>query len=160
MKYKGGLICIMGKKKEEKKRKEREEASLQILKEVDDQLNTSHDDIMREIEELQYRLYVEDQKAKKKVRRKLRKDPQYFSSSKERVEVRKKIVAEMESTDLLTRIQNMFQKFIPMISIIGKLVATLINMILSITEVKVWLKPETLAKMDKVYQVAMSLGGA
>ena len=150
----------MSKKKQKRKEKEREEASIEILKEVDETLNTQHDDIMKEIEELQYRLYMEDQKAKRKVRRKLRKDPNYFSSSKERIEVRKKIVSEMESSDLLTRIQNMFQKFLPMIAIIGRLIATLINMILSITEVKVWLKPETLAKMDSVYRVAASLGGA
>lgn len=144
----------MGKKK---KKKKRNDPPIKILKEVDETLSSQHEDIMQEIEELQYRLYVEDQKAKKKIRMKLKKNPNYFSSSKERVEVRKKVLGEMESTNLLERAYGILNKLGPIIALIGRLVASLINMILSIDEVKVWIKPETLAKMEKVYQVATSI---
>ena len=144
----------MGKKK---KKKKDESPALMILKEVDETLEHQHEDIMQEIEELQYRLYIEDQKAKKKIRKELRKNPRRFSSSHERINVRRKIIGEMESTNLLERIQIFFNKIGPMVVLVGRLVATLINMLLSITEVKVWLKPETLAKINKVYNVATSL---
>ena len=146
----------MGKKKK-KKKKELKEVSLEILEEVDNDLNKAHNDIVTEIEELQYRLHVEDQKAIKKMRRRIRKNPD-FSMNKERIAVRKKIIAEMESTNLLERIQNLFTRLSPIIAIIGRLVASLITMILSITEVKVWLRPETIKKLEMVYNVAMALG--
>ena len=144
----------MGKKKKQKKD---DSPALMILREVDETLEHQHEDIMQEIEELQYRLYIEDQKAKKKIRKELRKNPQRFSSSHERINVRRKIIGEMESTNLLERIQIFFNKIGPMVVLVGRLVATLINMLLSITEVKVWLKPETLSKINKVYNVATSL---
>lgn len=147
------------KKKKNKKKKE----SLKFLKEIDGGLNGTHDEIMKEISEIQRNLYIADQKAlkkqKKALKQKIRTDmgviPYY--TSKERVRAREVAIKEMERTNLLGRIENLFKSLAPCIIILSRLVAALITSILSVESIVRVIKPETVKKMDKVYKLAMSI---
>ena len=143
----------MGKKKKKGKKKK----SISLLEELDTTLDQEHDNLLQELEELQYRLYLEDLEATKKMRKQLRKKNQ-FSVNLKRADSRRKIINEMEETDLMGRIERFFHEVGPMIVIIGRLVAALINALLSITEVKLWLQPSTVNRLERIYQTARAIG--
>ena len=140
----------MAKKKKKKK-------SVSILQEVDKNLNRTYDDIMTEIQDMQARLAAADAKARKQAKKKGRKSPTYYNYEKLRKDARNQIITDMEGSDFLTRISNILNDIAPIVIVIARLIASLICAILSITSVKVNIKPETLSKLDSVYHKAMSL---
>ena len=144
---------LMGKKK---KKKKKESDSYLLLHDIDDTLDQQHQDVIREIEELQYKLYLEDQKSTKELRKELRRKNQ-FSYNLVRSRSRKKLIEEMESTNLFGRLERILGELGPVIVLIGRLVAALITALLSITEVKLWLKPTTLNKLEKVYKMSRAI---
>ena len=142
----------MGKKKKKKKHQ-----SISILKEVDKTLNGTYDDIMEEIQDMQLQLFIADQKAQKKAKKKIKKDPNYFATSIERTEARKKVIKQIEGNSLLERLEKLFRDICPLIIVIGRLVASLILCILSFEPIKIHIKPETLEKWNSVYKTASSI---
>lgn len=142
----------MGKKKKKKKHQ-----SISILKEVDKTLNGTYDDIMEEIQDMQLQLFIADQKAQKKAKKKIKKDPNYFATSIERTEARKKVIKQIEGNSLLERLEKLFRDICPLIIVIGRLVASLILCILSFEPIKIHIKPETLEKLNSVYKTAISI---
>lgn len=141
----------MGKKKNKKRGK-----SISILNEVDKTLNGTYDNIMEEIKDMQLKLYMADEKAIKKVKKGKKRRNQY-DIEKVRRETRKELVKSMEGNNFLDRTMKILKELSPIIVVIGRLVASLILAILSIDAVKVWIKPETLSKMNIVYQKAMAI---
>jgi hypothetical protein len=141
----------MSKKKKGKKK------SISILHEVDKNLNGTYDDIMKEIEEMQMRLAAADAKARKQAKKKGKKHPEYYNYETLRKEARRELINEMEGNDFLTRITGVLSDIAPIVVIIARLVASLILAILSLSSVKVNIKPDTLTKMNMVYQKAMSI---
>lgn len=142
----------MGKSKKKNKKK-----SISILAEVDKNLDHSYDNLMEEIQDMQIRLNIADQKARKQAKKK--KNAKYFyDTNVNRSTTRKTILQEMENSNFLERMEHMLKDIAPIIVIIARLVASLILAILSLDIVKVNIKPNTLSKMNQVYQKAMSLG--
>lgn len=142
----------MGKKKKKKKKE------TSILVGVDNTLDYTYDSIKSEIEGYQYQIYLAEEEARKKVRKKLKKDPNYFETSVERLEARKDVIAKIESSSLLDRVEDAMKSLKPVVVLISRLVASLILAILSFTSIKTHIKPETLNKLEAVYKVAMSIG--
>ena len=95
----------------------------------------------------------------KKVAKKIKKDPNYFETSEERLEARKQVLSTIESTSLLDRVEEALKCLSPVVIVISRLVAALILAILSFTGIKTHIKPETLEKLECVYKLAMSIGG-
>ena len=73
-----------------------------------------------------------------------------------RCSVRREIIKEIEGSNFLERAMKILQDLSPIFVIIARLIATLILGILSIDRVKVLIKPETLAKFNKVVEKAMT----
>ena len=88
----------MSKKKKKKGNKQKGgNTSISILNEVDKSLDTSYQNLLEEIQDYQMEIYIADQRARKKARKKLQKDPYYFNNNKERLKERRKVIQKMES---------------------------------------------------------------
>lgn len=140
-----------------KNKKKNPKKSVSILNGIDSTLNTTYEDIMKEIEEYQLELYLAEEKARRKARKKLKKDPYYFDTSIERINARKEVIQKIEGTSLLDRIQKLFKDICPIIVVISRLIASLILGILSFEPIKTHIKPETLAKLQGVYSTAIAI---
>jgi hemoglobin-like flavoprotein len=140
------------------KKKKKKNKDGQILSSVDNTLNMTYDQIKDEIENLQLQLNLAEAKARKKVAKKIKKDPNYFETSEERLQARKEVLNTIESTSLLDRVQEALQCLAPVVIVISRLIASLILAILSFTGIKTHIKPETLEKLECVYKLAMSIG--
>ena len=63
----------------------------------------------------------------------------------------------MEDSNLFSRTESCLEDLRPICLIIARLIAALIVAILSIDAIKLYLKPETMEKMTRVYELAMSV---
>lgn len=140
-----------------KKKKKNKKKDISILHEVDTSLNGTYDDLMKEIEEMQLRLNYADSKARKLAKKKGKKNPQFYNYDRLRKEEREKIISQMEGNNFLERIMNVLNDIAPIVVIIARLVASIILAILSVSSVKVNIKPETLSKLQFVYGKAMAI---
>ena len=144
----------MSKKKKKKK-------NISILKEVDNQLNKTYDSLIEEIGDMQRAIAIADEKARRKLRKKARKEglpvDVYYQISDERRKVREEIVGNMETTNFLERIYKVLADIAPIIIIIARLIASLICSILSLDSVKMNISKESLMKLNKVYQLATAV---
>ena len=140
-----------------KKKKNSKKKSISILKEVDKSLTGTYDDLIEEIQDMQYQLNLADQKARKKAKKHAKSGKEFCDYKKLRADVRKQVVQTMEGNNFLDRVNRVLNDIAPIIVLIGRLVASLILAILSLDIVKVNIKPETLQKMTSVYEHAMAL---
>lgn len=140
-----------------KKKKKNKKKNISILHEVDTSLNGTYDDLMKEIEEMQLRLNYADSKARKLAKKKGKKNPQFYNYDRLRKEAREEIISQMEGNNFLERIMNVLNDIAPIVVIIARLVASIILAILSVSSVKVNIKPETLSKLQFVYGKAMAI---
>lgn len=137
--------------------KKKKKKSISILNEMDNTLNTTYSNIIDEIQDMQLQLNLAEQKARKKVKKKIKKDPNYFDTSVERMEARQQVIERIEGTNLLDRIISVLKDIVPVVIVISRLIASLILSILSFEPIKTRIKPETLKKMNNVYNTAMSV---
>ena len=144
----------MAKKKNKTKKK-----SISILNEVDKVIDGTYENIREEIEEIQLKLNIAEQAAKKKAKKKGKRAKQSYETDKGRMEIRKEIVEQHfeGKGNILDRFNNPLKDLAPIVIVIARLVASLILCILSLDRVKLFIKPETLDKMNTVYKKAMSI---
>ena len=140
-----------------KKKKKNKKKNISILHEVDTSLNGTYDNLINEIEEMQLRLNYADSKARKLAKKKGKKNPQFYNYDKLRKETREEIICQMEGNNFLERITNVLNDIAPIVVIIARLVASIILAILSVSSVKVNIKPDTLSKLQFVYGKAMAI---
>lgn len=138
------------------KKKKKDKANGVFLKDIDKSINKSYDDIIEEISMYQSMLKTYDRKALKKARKRssIRKGITYDML---RREGRMNILRDIEDSNILARIQNIFNDLVPVVILIARLVASLILSILSIPAVKVHISEGTLALLTSIYQKAMEI---
>ena len=140
----------MSKKKKKKQKKEK------LLYEVDNSLNAQYMGLKDEIEYLQMEWDRTRAKCKKKAKKKMKKNGGFYPYEYEMKE-RKKLIKKMEDSNLFSRTESSLEDLRPICLIIARLIAALIVAILSIDAIKLYLKPETMEKMTRVYELAMSV---
>ena len=140
----------MSKKKKKKQKKEK------LLYEVDNSLNAQYMGLKDEIEYLQMEWDRTRAKCKKKAKKKMKKNGGFYPYEYEMKE-RKKLIKKMEDSNLFSRTESCLEDLRPICLIIARLIAALIVAILSIDAIKLYLKPETMDKMTRVYELAMSV---
>lgn len=138
------------------KKKKKDKANGVFLKDIDKSINKSYDDIIEEISMYQSMLKTYDRKALKKARKRssIRKGITYDML---RREGRMNILRDIEDSNILARIQNIFNDLVPVVILIARLVASLILSILSIPAVKVHISEGTLTLLTSIYQKAMEI---
>ena len=145
----------MAKKKGKKKKTQ----TISLLREVDKQLDHTYDSLMEEIQDMQCKLMIADQKAKKKARKKKNKSGKgyEYDYNKLRREARREVVGQMEGNNFLDRAIKFMEDITPVVISISRLIAALIVCILQIDGIKACISPETLKKLQNVYNKAMSI---
>ena len=138
------------------KKKKKDKANGVFLKDIDKSINKSYDGIIEEISMYQSMLKTYDRKALKKARKRssIRKGITYDML---RREGRMNILRDIEDSNILARIQNIFNDLVPVVILIARLVASLILSILSIAAVKVHISEGTLTLLTSIYQKAMEI---
>lgn len=139
-----------------KKKKAPEKKSISILKEIDKSLTGTYDDLVEEIQDMQYRLNIADQKARKKAKKHAKQGKEFCDYTKLRKQAREEVIGKMEGNNFFDRIMNVLNDVAPIVVLIARLVASLILAILSMDIVKVNIKPDTLVKMKGIYEKAMT----
>lgn len=140
-----------------KKKKKKSTKSISILEEIDKTLTGTYEDLVEEIQDMQYKLNIADQKARKKAKKRTKNGKEFCDYSKLRKQAREEVINSMEGNNFLDRIRKILDDVAPIVVVIGRLVASLILAILSLDIVKINIKPETLQKMKSVYETAMAL---
>lgn len=138
------------------KKKKKDKANGVFLKDIDRSISKSYDGIIEEISMYQSMLKTYDRKALKKARKRssIRKGITYDML---RREGRINILRDIEDSNILARIQNIFNDLVPVVILIARLVASLILSILSIPAVKVHISEGTLTLLTSIYQKAMEI---
>lgn len=137
--------------------KKKKKKSVSILKEVDTVLTDTYADISEEIQQLQYEIYIAEEKAKKKALKKIKKNPNSFNAAEIRMQARRDVLRKMDESNLLTRLDNLYKDIRPVVIVISRLVASFILLILSFEPIKVHIDENKLATMNKIYNAAMSI---
>ena len=137
------------------KKKKKTSKKVSILKEYDNMMNETYDNLIDEIQDMQMIIAAEDRKIDKRAKKAAKKGKGYYNASAEKRKVRQHVIGQMEERVWLTRIINVLKDIAPIITIIARLVASLILSIVSIDEVKVNISKETLSKLNTVYSKAM-----
>lgn len=140
-----------------KKKKKKKNYEISVLDEMDKVLNSSYEELQKEIEEFQIRINIADQEARKKAKKAMKKKNQVYDINSIQKNVRNEIVKEIEGNNFLDRCIAFLKDMGPILTVITRLIASLILSILSLTCVKVRIKPETYQKFKNVYDIAMSL---
>ena len=146
----------MGMSKKKKKKKD-----FSVLAEVDGVLTDTYEELMKDIKEMQAKLAVADVKAKKKLKKYNKKhpnDPRLYNNDTFRIHVRNEVLKDMNQSNFLDRVYKTLQDLVPVVTVIARLVASLILSILSVDAVKIHIKPNMLEKLTLVYNTAMAIG--
>lgn len=127
-----------------------------LLNNVDESMNQQYQDIIADIEDIQYEIYLEDKKANKKMRKKIKKGKGGFYNSAS-VSVREKAVKKLKKKGILDFILDIIEDIKPIVIIIARLIGALICSILSLDVVKEHIGAKTLRKMQKIYKTCVSI---
>ena len=128
-----------------------------ILKEIDNTLDDSYTSLEKEIEAMQIRIAIADREADRKIRKKLKKNPDKIVSNRQKISIRNEILDEMEETNFIERVTTALKIATPICVVIAKLCACLIQLILSIDLVRRNMSPSLLSKLLKLHQFCVGL---
>ena len=146
----------MGKKK---KKKNRISNSSKYLAKMDQKIDDQYDLLMAQLKDMQERINLADEKAEKKIKKRLRNEmgvvPYYLHP--DRVKAREKVIQHMEKIDMLSTLESVLNNVAPIIVMIAKLVINLIICIFSVDPVRRLCKPETIAKLEHIYAIAKNI---
>ena len=127
-----------------------------LLNNVDESMNRQYQNIIADIEDIQYEIYLEDMKANKKMRKKMKKGKGGFYNSAS-ISVREKAVKKLKNKGILDFILDIIEDIKPIVIVIARLIGALICSILSLDIVKEHIGGKTLKKMQKIYKTCMSI---
>ena len=140
------------------KKKKKKSGTSKIFRDLDAYVDIQYDNAIQEIEDLQLRLRLADEKAKKKSKKRLKKGKtSIYENDPYRIKEREKIVKEMEGSSLLDKVINLLNDICPIVMVLARLVATLITGILNVGAIQTRMSPEFLLKMKGVYNTAMAI---
>lgn len=152
-------------KKKKKKKKKHDKDNPSVLSTIDYQIDQQYQEIIGDIEELQYQIYLADQKKSRREKKKLKK--KYGLDSKDLSGFQmnaKSVAARIEAANKLTddtfveRIFSTIQEMQPVVILIARLVCALICAILSISAVKAGISSNGLNKLNTVYNTCLKIG--
>lgn len=130
---------------------------ISVLQEIDKSLDESYDTLREEIEAMQIRIAIADREAERKMRKKLKKNPNMVVSNRKKISIRNQILNEMEETNFLDRVAEAIKIVTPAIVIISRLVAALIQVILSVEGIRRHMSSNMLQKLQHVYEICVGL---
>lgn len=145
----------MEKKKKKKHKYSDEELSL--LENIDKDIFSQYRSIKEDTERFQYQLMVADKKTKKKYKKAIKSGKPFNFKDCDSVIVRKEILKEIDGSGLLSRIIYMYSEWSPIMKLLGRCIALLVAALLSVDIVKSTISKDNMDKLDKIFNLAMSV---
>lgn len=130
--------------------------AIAFLQDIDETLDESYSSLEEEIKALQVRVAIADKKADRRMRQKLRNNPNFIPNNRKKISIRNEILDEMEETCFIERVQEALRTAIPIALLIARLCASLIALLLSFEAVKRNISPEFLSKLMNFYSFCTS----
>jgi phage-related tail protein len=131
-------------------------SSSKMMDVFDSKIDSQYQEIVGDIEDIQYQIYEADKKKMKKQKKKMKKGKICFYEPKSK-KVRLWAVDKISSGDLFGKIKKVLSDLHPIVKIIARLVATLIVSILSLDSVKRAISTSALNKMDSLYKLCLAV---
>lgn len=113
--------------------------------------------VLDDIEVYQIEMMEADKKARRKKKRDVNKQQYIFLKDIDSIKARKKISKKWEKTGFLDTILEMLGDIAPYVKLLARAVCTLIIAFLSIDGIKKVISPNILAKVTKVFDIALSI---
>jgi len=143
-------------KKEAKKLKEYRKDFPSAIDQFDMAIEKQYKEIITDIENMQYELWKADKKKAKKDKKKIKKGKIAFYSGKSK-KARTKAANKLVRCGWFDVVRNIIEEIKPIAVIIMRLLAALITAILSVDQVKKYIKPDILDKINGVYRLCVSV---
>lgn len=134
------------------------ERRISILDGIDVALNKQFEEIVRDIEEVQYQIEKADRKKAKKAKKKMKKGKVTFYdpySKKARIKAAEHITSE----EVFGSIMSFLRDTKPIIILLARLVAAIILAILSLDVVKKHISKQTLDRMREMFGACVGIVG-
>lgn len=134
------------------------EKRISVLDGIDTSLNKQFEEIVRDIEEVQYQIEKADRKKAKKAKKKMKKGKITFydpRSKKARIRAANHITSE----EVFGSIMNFLKDTKPIIVLLARLVAAIILAILSLDVVKRHIGTQALDKMREMFYACIGVVG-
>lgn len=146
----------MAKKKKHKKKQK------SILDSIDYEISSEYESLIRDVEEIQYQVYLADQKKKRRNKRKARQKYGTMEASFliDEVDVRSRIdaVYKLTNDSMMERIFKFVKQITPVVIIGSRLIATFIVALLNVDAVKANLTRGMFDKLQAIYNVCLGIG--
>lgn len=120
-------------------------------------LNKDFKRTLKDIEEMQISLYEADKKQNRKERKKINKKEAEFYTGMSSIKCRKKIAKKWEKRGFLDYVIELLHQISPLVQILAKAVCVLIISFLSVDAIKLAISPNTLNKLAKLFDIAISV---
>ena len=147
----------MGKKnKKNKKKGYCVEYDKEKLDKFTSTLDKQYQEIVGDIEDIQYRIYLADKKKQKKQKKKMKKGQISFYEPKSK-KVRVWAANEITGDKIFKFIKNIIEDIKPIAIIISKLIMALITSILSLDIIKEKISSTALKRMDTLYNLCAAV---
>lgn len=144
----------MGKKKKKHKYSDEE---VFLLENIDKDIFSQYRSIKEDTERFQYQLMVADKKTRRKYNKAMKTGKPFNFKDCDSVKARKKVWKEIESSNLINRFMYLYQEWSPVMKLLGRCLALLIVAVLSVDMVKATISKDNLNKLDKLFNLAMSV---
>jgi len=119
-------------------------------------LDKQYQEIIGDIEDIQYKIYLADKKKQKKQKKKMKKGKINFYEPKDK-KVRLWAIDEITGDKIFKTIKNIFEDLKPIVVIISKLLMALIVSILSLDVIKEKISNKALERIDTLYKLCASV---
>ena len=146
------------KNKKSKKEKAFESFNLDVgnIDSFHSKLDKQYQEIVGDIEDIQYKIYLADKKKQKKQKKKMKKGNISFYEPKSK-KARLWAVEELTGEKMFNTIKTLLMDLKPIVVIIAKMVMALIVSIMSLDIIKEKISTSTLSKIDSIYNMCKAI---
>lgn len=120
------------------------------------ELDKQYQEIVGDIEDIQYKIYLADKKKQKKQKKKMKKGQISFYEPKSK-KARVWAVGELTGEKMFTTIRQLLQDVKPIVIIISKMIMALIVSILSLDIIKQKISTKALEKINTIYKMCAAV---
>lgn len=144
----------MGKKN---KHKDPESKGPSILEGLDSTIDEQYKEIVTEVEDIQYEIYLADKKKYQKQRRKMKKKGRGSFYAPHSAKARKAACKRITADKIFNGIKKIFEELKPLWLLLARVVRLIICAILSMDIVKRKISKQTLDKLQSLYNFCLAV---
>jgi len=128
-----------------------------FLNAVDEAIDKQYKEIITDIEDIKYEIAKADRKKEKKMRKKRKNGKISFYSDPKSKKARVRAANKITKDEIFHTIKEIFEDLKPIIVVIARLLASLINAILSLSIVKERISAKTLSRLNYFRNACMNV---